>query len=285
MAALTYPDSDNRLAQGVYEAGHRFAREFSDAHGPLVESGSDVAAAEEAFLKRRRWHVGIGKAIIAAYRDFAEKRNELVEAYIPLAWQYANRYSTNGERDELFHLASERLWICATRYDMLRGARFITYASTAIKRKMLTQKKKGGKRAKMEIPFSALAREGDGDHDFADYLAAPGNQYEVLTDKEFVAELLARLTPKQKYLLKLHYGLDDSPCYTLDEIGRTLGVTRERIRQLEGHAVAKLQRYLRLHLQDVGMAEDKVPHRKAKRSVAHVKDEIPRRKSKRRAAA
>ena len=42
-------------------------------------------------------------------------------------------------------------------------------------------------------------------------------------------------------MLELRYGLDGEPPCTLDEVGRTFNVTRERIRQIENHSLKKLQ--------------------------------------------
>lgn len=42
-------------------------------------------------------------------------------------------------------------------------------------------------------------------------------------------------------ILKLRYGLADGRSYTLEEVGRKLGVTRERVRQIEAQALARLR--------------------------------------------
>jgi len=50
------------------------------------------------------------------------------------------------------------------------------------------------------------------------------------------------LTPREKRVLQLRYGLGDGHTYSLEKVGRELGVTRERVRQLEKQALEKLRR-------------------------------------------
>jgi RNA polymerase primary sigma factor len=59
--------------------------------------------------------------------------------------------------------------------------------------------------------------------------------------KDQVAEVLSSLSPRERRVLDLRYGLEDGKQRTLDEIGNDLGVTRERIRQIETKALRKLR--------------------------------------------
>ncbi len=59
--------------------------------------------------------------------------------------------------------------------------------------------------------------------------------------KAQLAGVLETLTPRERNVLRLRFGLDDDRPRTLDEIGREFGVTRERIRQIEAKALRKLQ--------------------------------------------
>ena len=59
--------------------------------------------------------------------------------------------------------------------------------------------------------------------------------------REHLDALLSTLGEREKRVVQLRYGLTDGQPHTLEEIGRTFGVTRERIRQIEAKTLAKLR--------------------------------------------
>ena len=59
--------------------------------------------------------------------------------------------------------------------------------------------------------------------------------------KEQLMEVLDSLTPREKKVLRLRFGLDDGKARTLEEVGKEFNVTRERIRQIEAKALRKLR--------------------------------------------
>jgi RNA polymerase primary sigma factor len=61
--------------------------------------------------------------------------------------------------------------------------------------------------------------------------------------KEQVANVLSALTEREQKIIKMRFGLDDGKNHTLEEVGQEFSVTRERIRQIEAKALAKLRKH------------------------------------------
>jgi len=59
--------------------------------------------------------------------------------------------------------------------------------------------------------------------------------------REHLQEVLNTLPPREVRILQLRYGLLDGQSYTLEEVGRKMGVTRERVRQIEAQALSRLR--------------------------------------------
>ena len=75
-------------------------------------------------------------------------------------------------------------------------------------------------------------------------LQAP-QPHEELVRRELKAtldSLLGTLNERQQQVLRLHYGMADGICYSLDQIGKKLGISKERARQIEHQAIDKLQK-------------------------------------------
>jgi len=68
------------------------------------------------------------------------------------------------------------------------------------------------------------------------------------TLKDHTETVLKSLTPREEQVLKLRFGIGDGTEHTLEEVGRTFNVTRERIRQIEYKALRKLRHPTRAHL-------------------------------------
>jgi RNA polymerase primary sigma factor len=68
------------------------------------------------------------------------------------------------------------------------------------------------------------------------------------SEKESLEQVLNTLQPRETLVIKLRYGLTDGTEYTLAEIGRQLGISRERVRQIEDEALRKLRHHTRMQL-------------------------------------
>jgi RNA polymerase primary sigma factor len=91
---------------------------------------------------------------------------------------------------------------------------------------------------------------GDGERALEDFLddpdaANPGQQVDQHLLRERIAEVLRSLTPREREVIELRFGLKDGQPRTLEEVARAYGITRERIRQIEARGLLKLRQPLR----------------------------------------
>jgi RNA polymerase sigma factor (sigma-70 family) len=59
--------------------------------------------------------------------------------------------------------------------------------------------------------------------------------------REHIEEWLAKLSPNERYVVQMRFGLNGGEGKTLNSIGKEFGITRERVRQIENQALAKLR--------------------------------------------
>jgi RNA polymerase primary sigma factor len=91
---------------------------------------------------------------------------------------------------------------------------------------------------------------GDGERALEDFLDDPSATNPGITVdqhllRERLAEVLRSLTPREREVIELRFGLRDGQPKTLEEVARAYGITRERIRQIEARGLLKLRQPLR----------------------------------------
>ena len=100
----------------------------------------------------------------------------------------------------------------------------------------------------LQSPVSLESPVGeDGEDSLGDLMedrteTTPEEAMNILARQEEVQELLGSLTEREQQVIRLRYGLGEERPQTLEEIGSMLGVTRERVRQIEARAMEKLRR-------------------------------------------
>ncbi|HEX9599817.1 MAG TPA: sigma-70 family RNA polymerase sigma factor [Gaiellaceae bacterium] len=102
-------------------------------------------------------------------------------------------------------------------------------------------------RRSAQTPVSLEKPVGDEDEsEFGHFLTdanlpLPDEEAEITMRKETLRKILGTLSSRERQVLELRYGLDGQHPRTLDEVGRTFNVTRERIRQIENQSLKKLR--------------------------------------------
>jgi RNA polymerase sigma factor (sigma-70 family) len=163
-------------------------------------------------------------------------KNDILRANLRLVVSIARRHV--GRAPQFFETVSDgnlSLMRAVEKFDYSRGFKFSTYASWAVMRNYARTIPEQLYQSKLvtgaeEVLTNAAARQD---------AAADG----VLDSaRQLIARGLAILTERERDVVVRHYGLDDAAGpQTLDQIGRLFGVTKERVRQIERKAMAKLQ--------------------------------------------
>jgi DNA-directed RNA polymerase sigma subunit (sigma70/sigma32) len=103
----------------------------------------------------------------------------------------------------------------------------------------------------LDLPLSDFSPDATISDFLPDENQPPSDQELLLASekeviKEMIDEVLSELSPREKLVIQLRYGLTDDREYTLVEIGSILELSRERVRQIQGEALDKLRRPTRL---------------------------------------
>jgi RNA polymerase sigma factor (sigma-70 family) len=193
-----------------------------------------------------------------------EARNELVRCNMRLVVWQAKRYAHLVPIEDLLHYGSLGLLRAAVEFDPGRGVRFGTYAigwvRQAIRKALLRERLVRLPQAEATKAF----RSGDLLHPSRAFESLDGPAFEggrelaaaILPDPDAesgegtaleaerrarLAAAMRRLRPIQQTVLTLRFGLDGEGERTLLAVGEQLGLSRERIRQIQNQALAALQ--------------------------------------------
>ncbi len=96
------------------------------------------------------------------------------------------------------------------------------------------------------VSLEASVGDDDEDSKLEDFIEdtktiSPSKQAARELLRDYVAEAMEGLTPREQKILELRFGLTDGVSHTLEEVGKEFDVTRERIRQIEAKALEKIQ--------------------------------------------
>jgi RNA polymerase primary sigma factor len=95
----------------------------------------------------------------------------------------------------------------------------------------------------LDAPVGSEEDTSLGDFIEDDKTLAPDEQTNMNLLKENLNEMLDFLTPRERKIIKMRFGLEGGDVHTLEEVGKEFGVTRERIRQIEAKTLEKLKEH------------------------------------------
>lgn len=183
--------------------------------------------------------VSIMDEIEKVYRESVEVKNQIVQANLRLVVSIAKRHMQSA--DDFFGLVSDgnmSLFRAVEKFDFSRGNKFSTYASWAIMKnfaRSIPDEFKYKDRFRTTGEELLEAREDTRRDHVADELAQRQRVSQI-------NRILNRLDHREQQIIIRRFGLDHSQePLTLKEVGAELGVTKERIRQIEARALSKLR--------------------------------------------
>jgi RNA polymerase primary sigma factor/RNA polymerase sigma factor len=173
------------------------------------------------------------------YDEAVETKNDIVQANLRLVVSIAKRHLTAN--DDFFSLVSDgniSLIRAVEKFDYGRGNKFSTYASWAIMKNFARSipdefKHRDRFRTSLYEMFTGREDDGAGLHE--------QETAQALREQQ-IDRILSRLDEREQKIIISRFGLDYShEPQTLKEVGANLGVTKERVRQLEARALNKLR--------------------------------------------
>lgn len=178
------------------------------------------------------------KQIEALLLQASAVKNEIIRANLRLVVSISRKHLRGPQT--FFELVSDgnvSLMKAAEKFDYSRGNRFSTYASWAIMRNFA--------RTVPQEQFQ-MDRFETGHDDTLDVASAmrsyDPNELNVPELRESIDVVLAQLSPRERTILIEHYGLgEEQSAKTLDQLGQNMGISKERVRQIEHVALQKLR--------------------------------------------
>lgn len=166
-------------------------------------------------------------------------KNELVRCNLRLVVSIAKKHVTNGPR--FFEVVSDgnmALMRAVEKFDYARGHKFSTYATWSVMRAYARSIPEEHYRARRFVSSADEVLEHVADESVAS-VAEVDQQHSI---RDAIAAGLRTLSKRERTVVEHHFGLGSKGApSTLEEIGRLIGVTKERVRQIERKALVKLR--------------------------------------------
>jgi len=167
-------------------------------------------------------------------------KNQLIRANLRLVVSIAKKRV--GPSNDFFDLVSDgnmSLIHAVEKFDFARGFKFSTYASWAIIKNYARANAEDKRRRDRFVTGHEELFESAADH--------RSDEYEFESDRrrtqEAVQRVLSRLNDRERQILSSRFGLGGASELTLERIGRVMGITKERVRQIEARAQNKLREF------------------------------------------
>ena len=192
------------------------------------------------------------KYLNLAKKGDLEARNKLIEHNIRLVVFLAKKYENTGyELEDLVSIGSIGLIKGINTYKIDKNIKLATYCSRCIANEILMFLRKNKKR-RTEISFEdALNYDAEGNElHLEDILGTDTDivyeEFVSKIDKKFLEKELNMLNPREKHIMKLRYGLNNTEEYTQKEVANMLGISQSYISRIEKKVIQKIQNTMKV---------------------------------------
>ena len=190
------------------------------------------------------------KYLIRAKTGDEEARNILIEHNLRLVVFLAKKYeNTTYDIEDLVSIGSIGLIKGINTYKIDKNIKLATYASRCISNEILMFLRKN-KRKKAEVSLEdALNYDAEGNElHLEDILGTDAdlvpNEYEKQVDKEILSKEIEDLQDRDKEIMTLRYGLNNTKEYTQKEVAEILGISQSYISRIEKKVIRKLKQVM-----------------------------------------
>ena len=184
--------------------------------------------------------------LIKAQQGDEDARNKLIEHNLRLVVFLAKKYeNTTYDIEDLVSIGSIGLIKGINTYKVDKNIKLATYASRCISNEILMFLRKNKKKRTEVSLEEALNYDSEGNElHLEDILGTDAelvpNEYEKKVDKEILNREIESLNPRDKEIMTLRYGLNNTLEYTQKEVAEMLGISQSYISRIEKKAINKL---------------------------------------------
>ncbi len=189
--------------------------------------------------------------LIKAKQGDEEARNKLIEHNLRLVVFLAKKYeNTCYDIEDLVSIGSIGLIKGINTYKVDKNIKLATYASRCIANEILMFLRKN-KRRNGEVSFEdALNYDSEGNElHLEDILGTDGDivikEFEDKVDRELLKEQISQLDDREKEIMTMRYGLNNTTEYTQKEVANILGISQSYISRIEKKVIRKLKSVLK----------------------------------------